>query len=118
MLLPRVSRVVLTVLIAAASLVTPEPACADHGTSSRETPADLTTHHGQEHQHDAPGPAGGGVPDQHRCCPALSSCSMSFDSAPLVIDGRANDPAGAPPARSATRLLSRSTPPEPPPPRA
>lgn len=121
MIFPRSSRVVIAALVLLANLASPDYVCAEHGGHQELGAAPVEAEHHDTGEHHR-GPA---APDDDcqesalpNCCPALMSCSLSFDAGqPRSFSERAR-PDGMPPVRWSVHLLSRSTTPDPPPPKA
>lgn len=121
MLLPRSSRVVIAALVLLANLASPDLVCAEHGGHEvlGATPVE-TEHHetGEHHQGPAAPDDGCEEPALPNCCPALMSCSFSFDAGQPRTSSEDAGPDGIPAVRWSGTLLSRSTTPDPPPPKA
>jgi hypothetical protein len=120
MIFPRGSRVVIAALVLLANLAGPDLVCAEHGGHKvlAATPVVPEDHDTGEHHHGPAAPDDGcKEPALPNCCPALTSCSFSFDAGPPRTSSDAG-PDGIPAVRWSGTLLSRSTSPDPPPPKA
>ena len=119
MVFPRGSRLLLAALVLLANLATPDLVCAEHGPDDGPALAEQAEHHdmsGHEDESSAPSD----LPDQPvipTCCPVLMSCSISLDAGQSCTTAECAGPATTPSSRWTGHLLSRSTTPEPPPPK-
>ena len=120
MIFPRSSRVVIAALVLLANLASPDLVCAEHGGDEvpGATPVDAAHHDTGEHHHGPAAPDDGcEEPALPNCCPALMSCSFSLDGAQPPTTSEDAGPDGIPTVRWSGHFLSRSTTPDPPPPK-
>ena len=118
MVLPRLSRIVLGVLVLLANVATPDLVCAEHGNHGGGSFAEAEHEMGDHH----PGPTAPADPCDEpivpHCCPAVMACSFSLDAGQVRITFEGAGSTGIATVRWSGSLLSHSTSPDPPPPKA